>query len=100
MVLMALWRAVGQADLVNLRLPTAAGVSAFAIARLRRRPVSLLVVGDLAGVAASVPRDNLKRRLFHLYVHCEERLLQAMVNRSLTFTNGRALYDKHARSGR
>ena len=47
-------------------------------------PVLLLVVGDLAGVAESVPTDSLKRRLYQLYVHLEERLLQAMVDRALT----------------
>ena len=99
-LLPALWRAVGQADLVNLRLPTPAGSLAFLLARLRRRPVFLLVVGDLAGVAASVPADSLRRRLYHAYVRLEEQLLQAMVERSLTITNGRALFEKHARPGR
>jgi len=99
-VLAALWSALGWADLVNLRVPTPAGAWAFVLARLRRRPVFLLVVGDLAGVAGSVPADSLKRRLFHEYVRLEERLLQEMVNRSLAITNGRALYEKHARPGK
>jgi glycosyltransferase involved in cell wall biosynthesis len=98
--LAALWRAVGQADLVNLRLPTPAGPWAFALARLRRRPVFLLIVGDQAAVAKSVPSDSLRRRLYHAYVRLEEQLLQAMINRSLAITNGRALFEKHARSGR
>ena len=98
--LTALWRAIGRADLVNLRLPTPAGTIAFAAARLRRKSVFLLVVGDLAGVAAAVPADSLRRHLYHAYVRLEEQLLQAMVERSLTITNGRALYEKHARPGR
>jgi glycosyltransferase involved in cell wall biosynthesis len=99
-LLPALWRAVGRADLVNIRQPTPAGAWAYLLAGLRRRPVFLLVVGDLAGVAASVPGDSLKRRLYQRYVWLEERLLQAMVERSLTVTNGRALFEKHARPGR
>lgn len=99
-VLPALWRAVGRADLVNLRLPSPAGPWAYAVARLRRKPVFLLVVGDLAGVAAAVPRDSLRQRAYHAYVRLEERLIQAMVDRSLTITNGHALYLKHARPGR
>lgn len=99
-VLTALWRAIGRADVVNLRVPTPAATWAYALARLRRRPVFLLVVGDLAGVVRSVPADRLKRRLYHAYVWLEERLLQAMVERSLTVTNGRALYEKHARPGK
>jgi glycosyltransferase involved in cell wall biosynthesis len=59
-----------------------------------------LVVGDLSGVAASVPADSFKRRLFRAYVRLEELLLQAMVERSLTITNGSALFGKHARPGR
>jgi glycosyltransferase involved in cell wall biosynthesis len=96
----ALWRTLGLADLVNLRLPTPAGSLAYGLARLRGRPTFLLVVGDLAGVAASVPADSLRRRLYHGYVWFEERLLQAMVEQTLTITNGDALRSKHARPGR
>ena len=95
-----LWRALGSADLVNLRLPTPAGSLAYGLARLRRRPTFLLVVGDLAGVAASVPFDSLRCRLYHAYVWFEERLLQVMVERTLTITNGDALQSKHALPGR
>ena len=96
-VLLGLWRAIGRADLVRPPAANAAGTWAFSLARLRRRPVFLLVVGDLAGVAASVPADSLKRRIYRLYVRLEERLIQAMVDRALTITNGRALYEKHRR---
>jgi glycosyltransferase involved in cell wall biosynthesis len=98
-VLARLWHALGQADIVNLRVPTPAAVWAFALARARRRPIFLLVVGDLAGVAASIPADTLKRRVFHGYLRLQDRLLQAMVEHSLTITNGSALYRKHARPG-
>jgi glycosyltransferase involved in cell wall biosynthesis len=100
MLLTRLWRALGRADLVNLRLPTPAGFWTFWLARLRRRPVFLLVVGDLAGVAASVPPNNLKRLLFRAYVWLEERLLRIMIDRSLTVTNGHALYKRYAAPGR
>jgi glycosyltransferase involved in cell wall biosynthesis len=96
----ALWRALGSADLVNLRLPTPAGSLAYGLARLRGRRTFLLVVGDLAGVAASVPADSFRRRLYHAYVWFEERLLQVMVEHTLTITNGDALQSKHARPGR
>src|SRR6478735_5510360 len=49
-----LWRTLPTCDLVNLRIPTPLGVYAYALAKLRRRPIFLIVVGDLAGVAASV----------------------------------------------
>jgi glycosyltransferase involved in cell wall biosynthesis len=98
-LLVGLWRALKDVDIVNLRLPSPAGVWAFWLARLLGRPVFLLIVGDLAGVAASVPPTNTKRRLLRLYLRLEELLLQAMVRRALTITNGHALYEKYVRRG-
>jgi glycosyltransferase involved in cell wall biosynthesis len=92
-------RGLDDADLVNLRVPTPFGAWAWLLARVRRKPTFLLVVGDLEGVARSVPASTWKRRLYRRWVVLEEWLLQRMVEHSLTFTNGRALYDKHARPG-
>ncbi len=98
--LLRTWRDSAGWDLVNLRVPTLFAPYAFAIARLRRIPVFLLVVGDLRAAAQAVPRRTWKRRLYRLYVELDERLLDAMAARSLTFCNGRALYAKYARPGR
>ncbi|MCC7104103.1 MAG: glycosyltransferase [Chloroflexi bacterium] len=97
--LLRFWRGLGAADLVNPRVPTPFGSWAWLLARLRRKPTFLLVVGDLEGVARSVPASTWKRRLYRRWVVLEEWLLQRMVEHSLTFTNGRALYVKHARPG-
>ena len=99
-MLARLWRELPSWDLVNLRLPTPLGVYAYALARLRRRPVFLLVVGDLAGVAASVRVDSPKRALYRAYLLLEERLQEWMVSRAPSFVNGQALYAKYNRPGR
>src|SRR6266511_138678 len=52
----------------------------FMLARLRRRPVFLLVVGDLAGVAKSVPLNSPKRVVYRVYLAIEERLQDWMVS--------------------
>jgi glycosyltransferase involved in cell wall biosynthesis len=99
-MLARLWRRLPSWDLVNARIPTPLGVYAFALAKVRRRPIFLLVVGDLAGVAASVPIDRPKRALYRAYLAVEERLQGWMVSRAPSFVNGQALYAKYHRPGR
>ncbi|MBA2449034.1 MAG: glycosyltransferase [Chloroflexi bacterium] len=99
-MLSRLWRGLPSWDLVNLRIPTPLGIYAYALARLRRRQIFLLVVGDLAGVAASVPVDSPKRALYRAYLWLEERLQDLMVSGAPSFVNGRALYVKYNRAGR
>ena len=59
--LVQLWRTLPACDLVNLRIPTPLGVYAYALAKILRRPLFLIVVGDLAGVSESVRVDSPKR---------------------------------------
>ena len=99
-MLARLWRELPNWDVVNFRLPTPLGVYAYVLARLRRRPVFLLVVGDLAGVAKSVPLNSPKRVVYRVYLAIEERLQDWMVSGTPTFVNGRALYEKYSRAGR
>jgi glycosyltransferase involved in cell wall biosynthesis len=86
-----------QIDLLHCRVPTPAAVFAFACARVARRPAFLLVVGDLRALLPVVPYRGMKRALWRLYVSLEERSIQWMVERALTFANGRALVEKHQR---
>jgi glycosyltransferase involved in cell wall biosynthesis len=99
-MLARLWKGLPSWDLVNVRVPTPLGVYAFALAKLRRRPIFLLVVGDLAGVAASVPIDGPKRAAYRAYLAIEERLQAWMVSGASSFVNGQALYAKYHRPGR
>ena len=99
-MLARLWRGLPEWDLVNLRVPTPLGVYAYGLARLRRRPVFLLVVGDLAGVAASVRVDRPKRLVYRAYLLLEEWLQDVMVRGAPSFVNGQALYAKYNRPGR
>jgi len=94
------WRDSRSWDLVCLRVPTPFAPYAFAIARLRRCPVFLLVVGDLRAAAGAGARLTWKRRLYRAYVEIEERLLDAMVARAPSFCNGAELTAKYARPGR
>jgi phosphatidylinositol alpha-1,6-mannosyltransferase len=90
---------VGQCDVINLRVPTPAGYFAYRQARRARKPVFLLVVGDYEALVPHLGYRGTKRVLFSLYVRFEEWALRRMIATSLTFTNGRALYDKHAADG-
>lgn len=87
-------------ELVNLRIPTPLGVYAYGAAKLLRKPVFTIVVGDLAGVAESVKIDSPKRLAYRIYLAIEEWLQTTMVNGAPAFVNGQALYAKYNRPGR
>ena len=95
-----LWRTLPGCDLVNLRIPTPLGVYAYVLATLLRRPLFLIVVGDLAGVSESVRVDSLKRLAYKIYLAAEEWLQTRMVAGAPSFVNGQALYAKYNRPGR
>jgi glycosyltransferase involved in cell wall biosynthesis len=95
-----LWETLPRCDLVNLRIPTPLGVYAYVLAKAFRRPVFLIVVGDLAGVSESVRVDSLKRRVYKDYLAVEEWLQERMVAGAPSFVNGQALYAKYDRPGR
>lgn len=87
-------------DVLHCRVPTPAAVFAFAFARLFRRPAFLLVVGDLRALLPSMRYRGAKRWLWRAYTAFEERNVQWMADRALTFANGPALAAKHSRPGR
>lgn len=90
---------VARCDVINLRVPTPAAYFAFRIAKARRKPVFLLVVGDLQALLPHLGYHGVKHFLFRQYVAFEERAIAAMTKTALTFTNGAALRDKHQRGG-
>lgn len=94
-VLQALSSFVKDWDVLHCRVPTPSAFPAFAMARRRGLPVFLLVVGDLQSLVSSLPYRGMKRLLYRTYVAWEEWGLKRMIRRSLTFTNGEALYLKH-----
>jgi glycosyltransferase involved in cell wall biosynthesis len=95
-----LWRSLPACDLVNLRIPTYLGIYAYVLAKLFRRPLFLIVVGDLAGVAESVKVNSVKRLAYRAYLALEEALQTWMVAGAPSFVNGQALYAKYNRPGR
>jgi glycosyltransferase involved in cell wall biosynthesis len=90
-------RWVSSIDLLHCRVPTPAAFTAFLAARVFRRPVFLLVVGDLRALLSTVPYRGLKRTAWNVYTNLEEWTLDLMVRRALTFANGAALARKHDR---
>jgi glycosyltransferase involved in cell wall biosynthesis len=95
-----LWRTVPACDVVNIRIPTPLGIYAYALAKLLRKPLFLIVVGDLGGVAWSVRITNVKRLAYRLYLALEDALQTAMVANAPSFVNGQALYQKYTRPNR
>ena len=59
---------VEQCDVIHLRVPTPAAIFAFRIARARRKPVFLLVVGDYEALLPHLPYRGVKKTLFGAYV--------------------------------
>jgi glycosyltransferase involved in cell wall biosynthesis len=87
-------------DILHCRVPTPAAVFAFAVARLLGRPAFLLVVGDLEALRETMPYRGMKKKLWNAYTWFEERNVQSMADRALTFANGAALAAKHSRPGK
>ena len=87
-------------DLLHCRVPTPAAAFAFAAARWMRIPSFLLVVGDLRALLPSMPYRGIKRLAWRAYTAFEERSVQWMADRALTFANGAPLAAKHSRPGR
>ena len=98
--LLHLYRTLPQCDVVNLRIPTPFGVYAYALSKLLRKPLFLLVVGDLAGVSSSVKVNSPKRAAYKVYLAIEEWLQERMVAHAPSFVNGQALYQKYHRPDR
>lgn len=92
-------RWVRSIDMLHCRVPTPAAYAAYAAARAARKPIVLLVVGDLRALLPTLPYRGLKRMAWTGYTAVEEFLLRRMTRGSLTFANGRALADKHDSAG-
>ena len=92
-------RWVQQCDVINLRVPSPAAIFAFRRARASGKRVFLLVVGDYAALRSQLGYQGLKKAVFGAYVSFEERALQYMTRRALTFANGAALREKHEQQG-
>lgn len=95
-----LWHTLPAADLVCLRIPTPLGIYAYALSKLLRRPMFLIVVGDLDGVSESVKVNSPKRLAYKLYLGVESWLQERMVAWAPAFVNGQALYQKYIRPDR
>jgi len=93
-------RFVRSVDLVHCRVPTPAGVFAYAASRLLNRRSFLLVVGDLEALRPTLPYRGMKKVLWRAYTAFEERNLRWMTRGAMTFANGAALARKHSRPGR
>jgi glycosyltransferase involved in cell wall biosynthesis len=91
---------VDRCDVINLRVPSPAAYFAYRFARARRKPVFLLVVGDLQALLPHLGYRGLTRALYAGYVAFEERALCIMTGEALTFVNGAALRQKHEAPGR
>jgi glycosyltransferase involved in cell wall biosynthesis len=96
-ILSTLWRWTRGIDVLHCRIPSPAAFFAFELARVVSRPAFVLVVGDLQALLPTMPYTGLKRLLWRAYTAFEERNVQWMADRCLTFANGAALAAKHSR---
>jgi len=92
-------RWVDRCDVIHLRVPSPAAIFAFRIARAKKKPVFLLVVGDYKALLPHLGYRGIKKALFAKYVAFEERALRTMTGSVLTFVNGAALREKHELQG-
>jgi len=94
------WRAAPEWDLLNIRMPTHAGFPAFLAAIWHKKTVFLVVVGEGLATSKFNGYPFLKQGLANLEARLQDHLMNIMVRRCLTFTNGEDLYQKLNRPGR
>lgn len=95
-----LWRASREWDLLNIRMPTQVGFPAFLAAAWHKKPVFLVVVGEWLAYSRLSGYPFLKQWIVNLEARFQDALMDFMVMRCPTFTNGEDLFNKFNRPNR
>lgn len=94
-----MWQGSRSWDLVDIRLPSPLGIIGYLCARMRKIPVVLHIVGDLAAQYERRRYRGLSGPLARLAVKLSELTTHWMANHAVTITQGEALRRKYRRNG-
>lgn len=94
-----IWQASGSWDVIYITLPSPLGIIGYLVARTRKIPVVLDVEGDLETQYEAGRYRGVSRLASYGAVRLFEWSAQWMVDRSVTITQGEALFRKHKRNG-
>lgn len=94
------FRAASDWDILTIRMPTHLGFPAFLAAIWNKRPIFLVVVGENLPYSKLLGYPILKQWIANLDARLQDILMDFMVGRCLTFTNGEDLFRKLSKPGR
>lgn len=83
-----------QVDVINVRMPTLTGFPAFVAARIYKKPVFLVVVGENLEFIKLAGYSRIKKIAALAVGWFQDQLMRLMIKNSPTFTNGEDLYEK------
>jgi len=89
------FKAMKNIDILNIRMPTLIGFPAFVAARLRRKPVFLVVVGENLEVIKLAGYSGLKHLAARFIGGFQDWLMKQVIKKCPTFTNGEDLFNKY-----
>lgn len=84
-------------DLLNIRLPTQLGFPAFIAARLRKKPIFTIVVGEFYKYNSMSNYSFVKQKIVNIDSRIQDSLTSKIIDRCLNFVNGEELYQKYKR---
>jgi glycosyltransferase involved in cell wall biosynthesis len=94
------FRAAPKWDILTIRMPTHLGFPAFLAAVWNKKPIFLVVVGENLPYSKLLGYPLLKQWIANLDAQFQDVLMDFMVGRCLTFTNGEDLFRKFGKPGR
>lgn len=84
-----------QVDIINIRMPTLTGFPAFVAAKIQRKPVFLVVVGENLEFIKLAGYSGIKRIAAQFVGWFQDHLMRIMIKSCPTFTNGEDLLNKY-----
>ncbi len=88
------FKAMKNIDILNIRMPTLTGFPAFLAARLHRKPVFLVIVGENLEFIKLAGYSGIKNLAAYVVGLLQDLLMKRMIKKSPTFTNGEDLFNK------
>jgi len=91
------FRSANDWDVLHVRMPTFTGFPAFLTAKIFRKPVFLVVVGENFGFNTQLDYSKIKKMFAKCILKFQDLLMKIMIRHSITFINGSELFKKYRR---
>jgi glycosyltransferase involved in cell wall biosynthesis len=90
-------KTIKNADIVSIRMPTLTAYPAYIAAKFYNKPVFTVVVGENLEFIKLAGYSGIKKWVAHLVGGLQDLLMEEIIKKHPTFTNGEELYKKYSR---